>query len=105
MHKKFPEYYNFFPKTYILPADNSEFLKQFNNKFNKTFILKPEAACQGRGIQLIRRPCDVPVNEPLVAQRYIAKPFLIDGLKFDLRIYVLIAGVDPLRIYMYNEGN
>ena len=105
MHKKFPEYYNFFPKTYILPADNSEFLKQFNNKFNKTFILKPEAACQGRGIQLIRRPCDVPVNEPMVAQRYIAKPILIDGLKFDLRIYVLIAGVDPLRIYMYNEGN
>lgn len=32
------------------------------------------------------------------------KPFLIDGLKFDLRIYVLLAGCDPLRIYVYNEG-
>ena len=50
---------------------------------------------------LIRRPCDLPVNEMLVAQRYIAKPLLIDGLKFDLRVYVLVAGVDPLRIYMY----
>lgn len=32
------------------------------------------------------------------------KPYLIDGLKFDLRIYVLLAGVDPLRIFVYEEG-
>ncbi len=29
------------------------------------------------------------------------KPFLIDGLKFDMRIYVLISGIDPLRIFIY----
>lgn len=32
------------------------------------------------------------------------KPFLVDGFKFDLRIYVLLCGVDPLRIYIYKEG-
>ena len=37
-------------------------------------------------------------------QRYISKPYLIDGLKFDFRIYVLLAGIDPLRIYMYKDG-
>ena len=31
-------------------------------------------------------------------------PYLIDGLKFDLRIYCLIYGVDPLRIFIYNDG-
>ena len=32
------------------------------------------------------------------------KPYLIDGYKFDLRIYVLLAGVNPLRIFVYKDG-
>ena len=32
------------------------------------------------------------------------QPFLIDGFKFDMRIYVLITSCDPLRIFMYEEG-
>jgi tubulin polyglutamylase TTLL6/13 len=39
-----------------------------------------------------------------VVQRYLHKPFLIDNLKFDLRIYVMLCGVDPLRVYFYDEG-
>lgn len=34
----------------------------------------------------------------------MAKPYLIDNLKFDLRIYALIFGVDPLRVFVYQEG-
>lgn len=29
---------------------------------------------------------------------------MIDGYKFDLRLYVLINGISPLRIYMYRDG-
>lgn len=32
------------------------------------------------------------------------QPFLIDHLKFDLRIYVLITSCDPLRIWVFEEG-
>lgn len=33
-----------------------------------------------------------------------SQPFIIDGFKFDLRIYVLMTSCDPLRIFAYNEG-
>jgi hypothetical protein len=40
----------------------------------------------------------------MVVQRYVAKPLLIDGFKFDLRIYVLINGISPLRVYVHKYG-
>lgn len=42
--------------------------------------------------------------EGCVVQRYIHQPYVVDDLKFDLRIYVLLYGVNPLRIYIHEEG-
>jgi len=32
------------------------------------------------------------------------KPHLIDGFKYDLRIYVFLNGINPLRVYIYKDG-
>lgn len=40
-------------------------------------------------------------HDQLVAQRYMSKPYLIDGLKFDLRIYALLYGTDPMRVFVF----
>ena len=111
----FPDDYNFFPPTYNLPEDFKEFLAQVTRKRNRTFIVKPEASCQGKGIFLTRDPETLTtektlhttrhgVVEHMVVQRYMHKPYLIDGFKFDLRIYVLVNGIAPLRVYVFKDG-
>ena len=106
MQKIFPDDYKFFPQTWLLPSEYPDYRSQYNakKKNSKTFIVKPEASCQGRGIFLTRNLDDVNPYDHYVIQRYLHKPFLIEGLKFDLRIYVFLCGVDPLRIYVYREG-
>ena len=104
MRRAFPDNYKFFPETWLLPSEYHEFKAQITKKKNKTFIIKPEASCQGRGIFLTRTGESIQPGQHYVAQRYITKPFLIDGLKFDLRIYILVAGCDPLRIYIFEDG-
>ena len=38
------------------------------------------------------------------AQRYVADPLLIQGRKFGIRVWVLVTGHDPLRVYMHANG-
>lgn len=46
----------------------------------------------------------IPQTEQLVVQEYLDRPFLIEGYKCDLRIYVLITSCDPLKLFLFNDG-
>ncbi|KAL0821054.1 hypothetical protein ABMA28_005687 [Loxostege sticticalis] len=104
MQKIYPKEYNFFPKTWCLPADFGEALNYSKSRKNKTFIIKPECGSQGRGIYLTKSLKDIKPTDKLICQVYISKPYLVDGYKFDIRVYTLITSCDPLRIFVYNEG-
>ena len=43
-------------------------------------------------------------KEGVLASKYIANPHLINGLKYDLRMYVLVTNFNPLKVYLYNDG-
>ena len=37
-------------------------------------------------------------------QEYLDRPYLINGTKFDIRLYVLATSFDPLRVYVFDDG-
>lgn len=96
--------FNFTPETYNLPEDFSLFYNNFNKEKRSVWIVKPTCSSQGKGIYLIDSISEVPVEETCIVSRYIASPLLINSLKFDLRIYVLVSSYEPLRVYIYEEG-
>lgn len=105
----------------------SDFQAYSRAKKNKTYICKPDTGCQGKGIFITKSAKDIQAGEHMICQVYISRvrlcyithkhahnmfhagfyppqPFIIDGYKFDLRIYVLVASCDPFSIFMFKEG-
>mmetsp|Transcript_28949 Transcript_28949/g.43695 ORF Transcript_28949/g.43695 Transcript_28949/m.43695 type:complete len:246 (+) Transcript_28949:421-1158(+) len=77
---------------------------------NQYWIVKPISGSQGKGIFITKNFQEINFNRdfgsmpPMIASHYIDNPLLINGLKFDLRIYVAVTSFYPLRIYVYEEG-
>ena len=40
----------------------------------------------------------------LFVHRYLARPYLINDSKFDMRVYVYVSSYDPLRLYVFEDG-
>lgn len=91
------------------PCPQVQILRERSPAWKPTFIVKPDGGCQGGGIYLVQEPTDVRLSgslqsRPAVVQEYIARPLLLEKLKFDLRLYVLLRSLEPLEVYVAKEG-
>lgn len=114
MRHLFHREYDFYPRTWYLPDQYARFTYEAKKMMEKKsrrkpmFIAKPDEGSQGEGIFLINDPanCLSSLNtaKSYVIQEYISRPFLLEKYKFDLRIYVVVMSIDPLKLYICQEG-
>lgn len=132
-NRRVMRYRDFFPESYRLDVreDRDNFFHAY--KDGEIWISKPTGLNQGRGIYLIRDQAEVdrirstfevvvkedenekedtskkrpkpPVRPPMarLVQRYVTNPLLLDGKKFDVRNYMIIACTNPLVVF-YRDG-
>ena len=106
MKKKFQSEYNYMPKKYILPQDRDEvqeIMREYNIfNIKEIYIVKPLASTHGKGVRILTDSTTVPIKG--ILENYIYNPHLINRRKYDMRIYVLVTGFRPLKIYIYENG-
>jgi hypothetical protein len=76
-----------FPRTYILPDEINDLMKDQN----KHFILKTKWGLQRKGVKLFDSKEEIwkEKNNYDIGQVYIKNPLLIDGFKFDIRVFMV----------------
>uniref|UniRef100_A0A1B6HDY0 Tubulin--tyrosine ligase-like protein 9 n=1 Tax=Homalodisca liturata TaxID=320908 RepID=A0A1B6HDY0_9HEMI len=104
------------PIIFELPAEYLMFVEEYRKSPGNTWIVKPARGSKGRGIFLFQKLKDLmewreqqraqceEQDRFWLIQRYIEKPYLIGGCKFDLRIFVLVTSYQPLRAWMARDG-
>lgn len=95
---------DFAPRVYAMPEDYFALQQAAHEAPDRRWILKPRNAARGKDIRLLADVATVPAGRRWMVQEYIDNPHTMNGHKYVLRLYVLIAGVEPLRVYLYEQG-
>lgn len=105
MKRQFGKEYDICPPTYIFPDDYKRWcIERESEGYKSMYIMKPSASSCGRGIRVIGKKQQINKKSGYLVSKYVAKPHLLRGFKYDLRLYVCVTSFDPLRIYLFEEG-
>lgn len=109
MQRTFGRDYQIMPQSFILPRAMPTWEQARSSHPEALWIWKPCRQSCGRGIKIFSSDISLDEAKELwrkrgIVQRYISDPLLIDGYKFDLRIYVVVLSYDPLKVYINDEG-
>ena len=105
MKSKFPNEYNYIAETYPYPEEKEKIekmLKNYKVTPDDLWLIKPKSGSLGHGIRIFLSLNDIP--DQFLLTRYINPPHLINKKKYDFRVYILVTGLAPFRLYIYKEG-
>ena len=71
------------------------------NNFKDMYIYKPTSSSCGRGIKIIGKKDNVNKRAGFLVSKYLEKPHLLRGYKYDLRIYIIVTCYEPLKAYIF----
>lgn len=75
------------------------------NNYKDMYILKPTSSSCGRGIRVIGKKDNLSNKKGgYLVSKYLSRPHLLRGYKYDLRIYVVVTSFDPLKAYLFQDG-
>lgn len=109
-----PDAFSFIPPSFEYPCEAGRLEAYMKKNPGCCFIAKPQSGSQGEAMLLFRDKKELDLtlscrhNPEYVIQRYIDKPLLLNGFKFDLRIYVALVGTglngDQMHAFVFDEG-
>ncbi len=91
------------PESFAMPGGFAD-LETAHERHGGPWIVKPAALFGGQGITVTDDLARVPREDGWLVQRYINDPYLIDGKKFHLRLYVLVTSVAPPEAWLWHDG-
>lgn len=95
---------DFLMPTFILPREFEAFKNEWERLDNKLWMGKLPMGSGSRGVKFITHwnQYNDTSSNPVVVQKYLENPFLLDGKKCELLMIVVLTSVHPLRIYTFD---